>query len=103
LGAISAPEGSEESLDCVAKGGNPPPKLKWYLGEREMAEAQSGQNAAGDFVSTIHLSMTRGEHGKSVRCEAKHPALTKMVDVKSFLDIQCKYIFYFQETLDDPF
>jgi hypothetical protein len=42
-------------------------------------------------VSSLRLSLRRGDHGKSVRCQVIHPALNTTMDVKTFLDIQCKY------------
>ncbi len=92
LGAISAPEGIEEKIQCVSLGGSPPPQLKWYLGVKEIGNIKRTINGAGNVVSTMTLRMNRVDHGKAVRCEAIHPALTSVVDVKSFLDVQCKHL-----------
>ena len=91
LGAISAPEGEEQRIQCLGVGGSPPPQLKWYLGDRELLTAHRTINPAGNVVSTIALQMSRTDHGKALRCSAEHPALTTIVDVKSFLDVQCKH------------
>lgn len=99
LGAITAVAGSQQRIECVANGGSPPPQLKWRLAGREVAGAQTRLDAAGNAVSTINLSMTKGDHGKTIRCEATHPALTSVVDVKSFLDVQCKLPFSLEDIL----
>ena len=93
LGAISAPEGEEQRIQCLGVGGSPPPQLKWYLGDRELDNAHRAINSAGNVVSTVTLRMSRRDHGKALRCSAVHPALTTIVDVKSFLDVQCKCFF----------
>ena len=41
-------------------------------------------------VSVVRVSLRRSEHGKAVRCQVVHPALSALMDVKTFLDVQCK-------------
>jgi hypothetical protein len=45
-------------------------------------------------VSSLRLSLKRADHGKLLRCQVTHPALTTVMDIKTFLDIQCKWIRY---------
>jgi hypothetical protein len=39
----------------------------------------------------LKLVLKRVDHGKSLRCQVDHPALTTVMDIKTFLDIQCKF------------
>ncbi len=56
---------------------------------------------AGNTVSSLRLSLKRADHGKLLRCQVTHPALTTVMDIKTFLDIQCKCIRYAAYSVDE--
>ncbi len=51
-------------------------------------------------MSSLRLSLKRADHGKLLRCQVPHPALTAVMDIKTFLDVQCKWI-GMQPSLDE--
>ena len=86
-----ATSGSEVSVECVAKGGNPPPGLQWYLaGQRWEGSTEAINQEAGVTVSIVSFPVEKLDHKKEIRCEVVHEALKDSLEVATSLDVQCK-------------
>ena len=98
---ITAAAGEDLELECIATGANPPAKLKWYMGNEEIASGHSQENKRPTenartwiSLSRLVLPVSRDDNGATVRCEADHPALLEeasTLKTESKLTIHCKY------------
>ncbi len=77
--AVTAAAGTELELECIARGGNPAPRLTWSVGGVEIAGtvAQEDRRVGRTWSSRsrLRLPVSRADHGGQVRCEADHDAL----------------------------
>ena len=77
--AVTAAAGTELELECIARGGNPAPRLAWFVGGVEIAGtvAQEDRRVGRTWSSRsrLRLPVSRADHGGQVRCEADHDAL----------------------------
>jgi hypothetical protein len=77
--AVTAAAGTELELECIARGGNPAPRLTWFVGGVEIAGtvAQEDRRVGRTWSSRsrLRLPVSRADHGGQVRCEADHDAL----------------------------
>jgi hypothetical protein len=77
--AVTAAAGTELELECIARGGNPAPRLTWSVGGVEIAGtvAQEDRRVGRTWSSRsrLRLPVSRADHGGQIRCEADHDAL----------------------------
>ena len=87
-----ATSGAEVEVECAAEAGNPPPGLRWWLGgERWEAGVTTAEDLEdGTTVSRVRIPVSQADHGKAVRCEVVHEALTRSLEAETSLDIQCE-------------
>ena len=91
---ISVVAGRVETLRCESRGGNPAPRLTWFINNKEVGSVQRNQSEFGNLkrwtvVSTLQYRFDRADHQKAVRCSLSHEALTRKVREESVvLDIQ---------------
>ena len=79
----------------MARGGNPPPGLQWYVGgERWEGTTEAINQETGVTVSIVSFPVDQADHKKEIRCEVVHEALTNILEVATNLDVQCKYSHY---------
>ena len=94
-GALVATSGKEVELECVAKGGNPPPGLQWYIaGKRWEGSTEEINQEMGETVSVVKFPVRQLDDKKEIRCEVIHEALDNGLTVSTSLDVQCKYFFF---------
>jgi hypothetical protein len=74
-------------------GGNPSPRLLWYLDERRL-EGRAEPEEEGRAISRLRLPVSREDHGRRLRCEARHEALSNPMSAEAALSIQCKLILH---------
>ena len=81
---ITGAAGTEVELVCTAVGGNPAPRLTWWVGGAEVPStlAQEDRRGSGDAANStwtsrarLRLPVSRADHAAQVRCEAEHDAL----------------------------
>ena len=72
-------------------GGNPAPRLLWSLGERRV-EGRADKEQKGRTVSRLRLPVSREDHGRVLKCEARHEALTVPMSAEAALSIQCELL-----------
>jgi hypothetical protein len=70
-------------------GGNPAPRLVWFLGERRL-EGKLEQEQEGRTLSRLRLPVSREDDGRILKCEARHEALTESLRAEAPLTIQCE-------------
>jgi len=81
--------GEDVALQCIVKGGNPPPKLHWYVGETEVEGGLESENQEDQTVtSTIHIPVKKEDQQKIIRCVVEHEALQTEMEAATELDIQ---------------
>ena len=77
--AVTGAAGTDLELDCTVVGGNPAPKLTWYVAGTEVAStlAQEDRKQGNTWTSRsrLRLPVSRADHAGQVRCEAEHDAL----------------------------
>ena len=77
--AVTSAAGTDLELDCTVVGGNPAPKLTWYVAGTEvastLAQEDRKQGNAWTSRSRLRLPVSRADHAGQVRCEAEHDAL----------------------------
>lgn len=86
-GPLVATSGQDLEVDCVAVGGNPAPRLLWYLGERRL-EGRVEQEQDGRTLSRLRLPVSREDDGRVLKCEARHDALVGQLSTEAALTIQ---------------
>jgi len=100
------------SIQCVVEGGNPPPRVYWFLNSRNLTNSSQ---VSSDFLdddkiyitrSTLRIeNVSRSEHNKSVLCVVDHELLITSSDEPSYLrtmaqfNIECKWWRSFKEGL----
>jgi hypothetical protein len=86
-----------ETLTCESRQSNPPPVLRWYLGDREIRTEQVNATEEGDSrrwkaTSALQHKFAKDDFGKSLMCKVEHPAYTTGVRMATVvLDVLCKY------------
>ena len=75
----------------MARGGNPPPGLQWYVGgERWEGSTEAINQETGVTVSIVSFPVSQADHKKEIRCEVVHEALKDSLEAVAELDVQCK-------------
>lgn len=81
--------GKEVALQCIVVGGNPPPKLHWYVGETEVQGGLESENQEESSVtSTLYIPVKKEDQQKVVRCVVEHEALQTEMEAATKLDVQ---------------
>ncbi|XP_032940328.1 nephrin [Catharus ustulatus] len=82
LGSGAVPEDGEAQLSCTSAPSNPPVRLRWWLGGRELQATHQGVVMGGGAVSNLTLRGRVQDHGAPLVCEAETPGVgTKSVTV----------------------
>eukprot|EP00094_Tigriopus_californicus_P013464 TCALIF_13024-PA protein Name:"Similar to KIRREL Kin of IRRE-like protein 1 (Homo sapiens)" AED:0.12 eAED:0.13 QI:0/0.83/0.76/0.92/0.91/1/13/506/759 len=107
-GQITLVDGQVESLRCESRHSNPPPKLKWYLGDRELQAAiQTNETEEDDqrrwkSISTLQHKFAKTDFGKPLMCKIEHPAYrTGSQETTVVLDVLYKPIVSVSRTTDE--
>jgi len=86
---LAATTGDNIDLECVAAGGNPPPRIHWFVGSRRLEGGKELEDQeARSMVSRISLTARKADAGKNVKCVVEHSALKTEMESTSSLDIQ---------------
>jgi len=81
--------GKDVGVECIVKGGNPPPKLRWYLDSTEIDGGLESENQEEQTVtSIIHIPVRKEDQQKIIRCAVEHEALQTEMEAATELDIQ---------------
>ena len=73
--SVVASAGEELELECLVSGGNPPAKIRWFAGEREVGAAshsQENSRSSADArkwisISRLRLPVSKEDNGEDVR------------------------------------
>ena len=90
-----------ETLTCESRQSNPPPRLRWYLGDRELVGEQTNATEEGDArrwraTSALQHKFQKDDFGKSLACKVEPPAYSTGVRMATVvLDVLCKWIISF--------
>ena len=85
-----------ETLTCESRQSNPAPRLRWYLGDRELQGEQSDATEAGDerrwrSTNALRHKFAKDDFGKSLACKVEHPAYSTGVRMATvLLDVLCE-------------
>ncbi|XP_043488099.1 hemicentin-1 isoform X1 [Polistes fuscatus] len=78
---VTARAGEIATLTCRARYGNPPPLIKWYVGETEIRTLRPQVNSTEldnprtwETYSVCEILAERSRYGAAIRCVAIHPA-----------------------------
>ncbi|NWS80830.1 NPHN protein, partial [Toxostoma redivivum] len=75
LGSGAVAEGGEAALSCTSAPSNPPVRLRWWLGGRELRAGHEGAAPGGGAVSNLTLRGRVQDHGAPLVCEAETPGV----------------------------
>ncbi|KAF6200938.1 hypothetical protein GE061_005385 [Apolygus lucorum] len=87
---VTSRSGDKTTVKCISRYGNPPAKLKWFLGETELVGNQSNSPEMDNprtwvASSILELHVEKVQHGKTLRCVAVHesyPTKAQSLDVR---------------------
>ncbi|XP_072776858.1 nephrin, partial [Taeniopygia guttata] len=74
-GSAALSEGEEGRLSCTSAPSNPPVRLRWWLGGRQLQPSGQGRAPGGGAVSNVTLRGRGQDHGSALVCEAETPGL----------------------------
>ncbi|XP_066843109.1 LOW QUALITY PROTEIN: nephrin [Anser cygnoides] len=79
-GGSTVAENGTLALSCTSAPSNPPVTLRWWLGGRELEPTETARiprRRGGGTVTVTNVTLVgrRGDHGRSLRCEALSPGL----------------------------
>ena len=97
-----------ELLSCESRRSNPPPLLRWYLGDRELRSAHDQTNSTEEddarrwkSVSTLQHKFAKEDYGKTLACRVEHPAYPAGQQTATVtLDVLCEYETYLFDDLN---
>ena len=89
---IDVLENTNITLECSSIGGNPPPQLSWHLPESMPSFSLSESSVNGSAVSVISALVIRSDSGKTVKCKARHHALSRPLEKSVQINVLCKYM-----------
>ncbi|GLV42586.1 uncharacterized protein CBL_03325 [Carabus blaptoides fortunei] len=76
---LTSLHGDMATIKCVARYGNPPAVIKWFLDQNEITPTRSQTNSTEldnprtwVAISLLELSISKENHGKTLRCVALH-------------------------------
>ena len=83
---------------CESHKSNPAPELQWFLGGRQLKDAeQTNETEAGDrrwkAVSVLKHAFSQDDYGQPLVCRVTHPAYPNgFQEASTSLDLLCKYL-----------
>ena len=97
-GEITLKVGKVETVTCESRKSNPPPQLKWILGDKELSshtqknETEPSYTKQWRSYSVLHHKFTVNDSGKTLTCQAYHPGYTdeNPKEISTSLNILCK-------------
>ena len=94
---IIASAGEELELECIVSGGNPPAKVRWYAGNREVMTGHTQENSRISpeartwmSISRLTLPVSKADNGAIIRCLAEHPTMETPLSAQTAITIHCK-------------
>ena len=91
--SVSGAAGEPLEVECTVMGGNPPPRLHWFVGSRRVEGSQEVENReARTVTSRLSVTATKEEAGDDVRCVVEHSALNEEMEAVARLEIQCEFV-----------
>ncbi|XP_063240065.1 hemicentin-2 [Bacillus rossius redtenbacheri] len=93
---VTARVGDRSKVKCVSRYGNPPARLKWFLGDEDLTPGTNQTNSSEldsrrtwVAVSVLALSFSKEHHGRTLRCVALHESYaTKSQAISVRLDVR---------------
>jgi hypothetical protein len=97
-------EGATLTLQCVVRGGRPPPSLSWTVnGSAVMGSAPSRGAGPGAVTSTLNLGIvTREQQGQLVSCSASNSPLSPPLITSTSLNLRLLPLVVSIETSREP-
>ena len=94
VGASGAGAAGEPlEVECSVTGGNPPPRIHWFVGSRRVEGSQEVESReARTVTSRLSVTAAKEDAGESVRCVVEHSALTEEMEAVARLEIQCEFV-----------
>ncbi|XP_065561101.1 hemicentin-2-like isoform X2 [Artemia franciscana] len=77
---LTIQSGVQSKIKCISRFGNPPPKIRWFIGDRELFRTNQtdapevGASKKWSSSSILEHRFGRDDHGKKLRCVAMHEA-----------------------------
>ena len=94
--SVSGAAGEPLEVECSVAGGNPPPRLHWFVGSRRVEGSQEVENReARSVTSRLSVTAAKEEAGDDVRCVVEHSALSEEMEAVARLEIQCELILFY--------
>ncbi|CAH1388998.1 unnamed protein product [Nezara viridula] len=93
---VTVRSGEKTTVKCISRYGNPPAKLKWFLGETELPSNQSNSPEVDNrrtwvAVSVLEIHVDKVQHRKLLKCATIHESYpTKVLAIEVRLDVTCK-------------
>ena len=92
VGEVGGVVGEELGVECVSRGGNPPPSLSYSLAGEAVSGGAEQRNVRllnGGWESRLALPilLTRQQQDRQLQCRADHQALTQPMETSATLDI----------------
>ena len=89
---ISGSAGDDFSLECLATGGNPAPRLQWVVAGQEMRPEEMQEDSRqtdGRWVSVsrLRLPVSHEDNRASIQCAVFHDALSSELKAEVSLNI----------------
>ena len=89
---ISGSAGDDFSLECLARGGNPAPRLMWVVAGQEMRaveEQEDSRQTDGRWISVsrLRLPVSHEDNRATVQCAVLHDALSSDLKAEVSLNI----------------
>ena len=95
-----------QEVTCESHKSNPAPELQWYLGGRQLREAEQTNETEpnGDrrykATSILKHAFTHEDYGQSLVCRVNHPAYpTGFQEAAVALDLLCQFILIYSVSL----
>ncbi|XP_068084854.1 synaptogenesis protein syg-1 [Anabrus simplex] len=93
---LTVPVGEKATIRCISRLGNPPAKIKWFIGDDEVADGHSQSNATEMdnprtwvAVSVLKLTVNKNMFGKTLKCVAAHESYhAKALQIEVRLDVR---------------
>ncbi|XP_024082011.1 hemicentin-2 [Cimex lectularius] len=87
---VTARAGEKTTVKCISRYGNPPAKIKWFLGETELIgnhtkDPEMDNPRTWVVTSVVAIHVEKVQHGKPLRCVAIHesyPTKVQSLDVR---------------------
>ncbi|XP_039280051.1 irregular chiasm C-roughest protein isoform X2 [Nilaparvata lugens] len=92
---VTARAGERAAVKCVSRYGNPPARIKWFVGDEDVTSASRQSDApetdnpkTAAAASLLEILLDKDRHGQTLRCVALHESYpTKSLGVEARLDV----------------